>query len=170
MAWLVGTIIAIAIIYFMIVSPGFRGVAILIVVAAGIGIWLLIENDKKQSERRQQEEAARERLALTSIDVRDLSFSDVKLVKEYRAWTLKGNVVNNSKYSLGSLTFFVKVEDCPAQKPCITIGQERTQARVSVPPGQMRAFSSSDLRFEGMPPAVNPRWRYEVTQVRASGF
>jgi hypothetical protein len=168
MAWLIGAIVAIAIIYFMIVSPGFRGVAILIVVAAGIGIWVLLENDKKQSERRNQEEAARERLALTSIDAGDLSFSDVKLVKS-TWWTFKGNVVNNSKYSLGWLTFLVKVEDCPPQKPCITIGQERTQVRVSVPPGQMRAFSS-DLKFEGMPAAANPRWRYEVTQVRASGF
>ena len=89
MAWLIGAIVAIAIIYLMIVSPGFRGVAILIVVAAGIGIWVLIENDKKQSERRNQEEAARERLALTSIDARDLSFSDVKLVKS-TWWTFKG--------------------------------------------------------------------------------
>jgi len=169
MGWLIGTIVVIAIIYFMIVSPGFRSVAILIVVAAGIGIWVLYENTKQQSERWRQEQAARERLALTSIDARDLSFSDVQLTKS--PWrTLKGNVVNNSKYSLGSLVFLVKVEDCPPQKPCITIGQESTQVWVSVPPGQMRAFSSSDLRFEGMPAAVNPRWHYEIRQVRASGF
>jgi hypothetical protein len=169
MGWLIGTIVVIAIIYFMIVSPGFRSVAILIVVAAGIGIWVLYENTQKENERRSQEQAARERFALTSINVRDLSFSDVQLAKSPR-WTLKGNVVNNSKYDLGSLTFLVKMEDCPPQKPCITIGQESARISVSVPPGQMRAFSSSSLRFEGMPAAVNLGWSYEITQVRASGF
>jgi hypothetical protein len=168
MGWLIATIVVIAIIYFMIVSPGFRSVAILIVLGVGIGIYVLVENDKKQSERWRQEQAGRERLALTSIDASDLSLSDVQLVKS--PWTLKGNVVNNSKYGLGSLTFLVKVEDCPPQKPCITIGQESASVSVSVPPGQMRAFRSSALRFDGMPSAVNLRWGYEITQIRASGF
>ena len=81
---------------------------------------------------------------------------------------LKGNVTNNSKYRLGSLGFIVRIEDCPPQKGCITIGQESVRAVVSVPPGQMRAFSSYDIDFKGMPAASSPRWRYEITEIRAN--
>ena len=39
---------------------------------------------------------------------------------------------------------------------------------VSVPPGQMRAFSSYAIDFMGMPAASSPRWRYEITEIRAN--
>src|SRR5262249_2646719 len=138
------------------------------VVLGAIAIYVLIENDRKESQRRQQIAAAQERAALSAISTTDIALDDVQLKKESSWWVLKGNVTNNSKYHLGSLGFIVRIEDCPPQKGCITIGQERVRAIVSVPPGQMRAFSSYAIDFKGMPAASSPRWRYEITEIRAN--
>jgi len=166
--WLIAIIVSIALIYFMIVSPGFRYLAIGIVVLGGIAIYGWIENDKKESERRRQIDTAQERAALSAISATDIALDDVQLKKESSWWVLKGNVTNNSKYRLGSLGFIVRIEDCPPQKECITIGQESVRAIVSVPPGQMRAFSSYAIDFKGMPASKTPRWRYEITEIRAN--
>jgi hypothetical protein len=152
----------------MIKSPGFRYLIIGIVVLGGIAIYGLIEHDKKESERRRQTDAAQERVALSAISATDIALDDVQLKKESSRWDLKGNVTNNSKYRLGSLGFIVRIEDCPPQKGCITIGQESVRATVSVPPGQIRAFSSYSIEFKGMPTASSPRWRYEITEIRAN--
>jgi hypothetical protein len=167
MGWLIGVIVIIAIIYFMIDSPGFRYGAIFLVVLVGIAIYVMIENDKKDSQQRRQAEAARDRAALTAISASELALSGVELTKQQSWWILKGNVVNNSKYSLGSIAFLVRIEDCPAQKNCVTVGEEVTRAAVSVPPGQMRSFTSNALAFKGMPIVANPRWHYEIREIRA---
>jgi hypothetical protein len=122
--WLIAIIVSIALIYFMIRSPGFRYFIIGIVVLGGIAIYAWIENDKKESERRQQIATAQERAALSAISTTDIALDNVQLMKESSRWVLKGNVTNNSKYRLGSLGFMVRIEDCPPQKGCITIGQE----------------------------------------------
>jgi hypothetical protein len=165
--WLIAIIVAIALIYFMIVSSGFRYLIIGIGVLGAIAIYAWIEYEKKESERRQQIATAQERVALSAISTTDIALDNVQLMKESSRWVLKGNVTNNSKYRLGSLGFIVRIEDCPPQKECITIGQESVRAFVSVPPGQMRAFSSYAIDFKGMPAAKTPRWRYEITEIRA---
>ena len=167
MGWLIAIIVSIALIYFMIVSPGFRYIIIGIVVLGGIAIFAWVKNEDKERERQRQIAAAQERAALSAISATDIALADVQLKKESSWWVLKGNVTNNSKYTLGSLGFIVRIEDCPPQKGCITIGQESVLATVSVPPGQMRAFSSRAMDFKGMPAASNPRWRYEITEIRA---
>ena len=167
MGWLIAILVLIALIFFMIVSPGFRYLIIGIVVLGGIAIYGWIKYEEKESERRQRTAAAQERAALSAISRTDITLDDVQLKKESSWWVLKGNVTNNSKYRLGSLGFIVRIEDCPPQKGCITIGQESVRAIVSVPPGQMRAFSSYSIDFKGMPAASSPRWRYEITEIRA---
>jgi hypothetical protein len=154
--WLIAIIVLIALIYFMIVSSGFRYFIIGIVVLGGIAIYVWNENEKKKSERE-------ERAALSAIGTTDIALDNVQLKKEFSSWVLTGNVTNNSKYGLRSL----RIEDCPPQKGCITIGQESVRAIVSVPPGQMRTFSSYSITFPGMPAASSPRWRYEITEIRA---
>jgi hypothetical protein len=178
--WLIAIIVLIALIWFMIVSPGFRYFIIGIVVLGVIAIYGWFEHEKKESERQQQIGAAQERAALSAITPSDIALDKVQLKKEHgSSWTLTGNVTNNSKYHLGSLGFMVRVEDCPEwavdhnqkdhiQKECITIGQETARAYVSVPPGQMRVFSSASIYFKGMPATDNPRWRYEITEIRAN--
>jgi hypothetical protein len=140
--------------------------------------------EKKDSERRQQadaaEEAARREAARSAIALRDLALDKVQFNKERgSSWTLTGNITNNSKYSLGSLGFKVRVEDCPPTpqpgewgvvpgelKECITVGEANAWADVYVPPGQMRAFSSRPIYFEGM--TRSRRWHYEITEMRAA--
>jgi hypothetical protein len=178
--WLIATIVLIALIWFMIVSPGFRYFIVAIVVLGGLAIYGWNESEQKDYERRQQEaaqdRAAHERAALSAISRSDLALEKVQLKKGSSSWTLTGNVTNNSKHHLGSLEFKVLIEDnCPlpetnkdwavdlVPKKCITIGQDIARARVSVPPGQMRAFSSGPISFEGMPETNSPRWRYKIT-------
>jgi hypothetical protein len=168
MGWLIAILVVIALIFFMIVSPGFRYVIIGIVVLGGIVIYGWIEKEKKETERRQEIAAAQERAALSAISTTDIALDAVQLKKEVSWWVLTGNVTNNSKYRVGSLGFLVRIEDCPPQKGCITIGQESVRANVSVPSGQMRAFSSHSIEFKGMPAAISPRWRYEITEIRAN--
>jgi hypothetical protein len=170
MGWLIAVIVLIAIIYFLIVSPGFRYVAIILVCLAGFAIYSLIENNKKENEARRQASVAVERAATTAIAISDISLSAVDLTKQQTWWTLKGNVVNNSKYTISSILFLVLVQDCSTQKECVTIGQESARASVSVPAGQMRAFSTYALEFKNMPTVPNPKWRYQVTEIRAAAF
>jgi hypothetical protein len=178
MGWLIAIIGLIALVLFMIASPGFRYFIIALAVLGGLAIYGLIEKENKNTERREQERAAQERAALSAITPRDIALDKVQLKKEYASWTLTGNVTNNSKYRLGSLVFRVWIEDCPLprsntdwavdnKKECMTIGQETARAYVSVPPGQMRAFSSAAIYFRGLPSTSNSRWRYEVTEIRA---
>ena len=125
MGWLIAIILSIALIFFMIVSPGFRYIIIGIVVLSGIAIYVLIEKDKNESERRRQSDAAQERAALSAISATDIALDNVQLKKESSWWVLKGNVTNNSKYRLGSLGFIVRIEDCPNTRTCHeTVSQE----------------------------------------------
>jgi hypothetical protein len=71
--WLIAIIVSIALIFFMIVSPGFRYLIIGIVVLGAIAIYVLIEHDKKESEHRQQIAAALERAALSAISTTDIA-------------------------------------------------------------------------------------------------
>jgi hypothetical protein len=179
MGWLIAAIVLIALVFFMIISPGFRYFSIALVVLGGLGIYGWIEKEKHDDERRRKDDERRQQAALSAIAPSDIALDQVQLKKEAGSWTLTGNVTNNSKYSLSSLGFMVWVEDCPewavvdhVRKECITVGQEIARAYVSVPPGQMRAFSSSAISFKGMPRYIvptttNPRWRYEITEIRA---
>jgi sensor domain CHASE-containing protein len=106
MHFLVGTLIVLAIIYFMIVSPGFRAVAIILLVVLGIGVALIMVNAEKQSEKQQEQRVEAERRAVNSISPNELSLSNVSLVKErYGGWTLQGTLTNNSKFNLDSVRF-----------------------------------------------------------------
>jgi hypothetical protein len=189
MGWLAAIIGLIALVFFMIIFPGFRYFIIALVVLGGLGIYGWNEMEKKDDERRRQANAAEERAARSVITLRDLALDTVQFKKEQgSSWTLTGNVTNNSKYHLGSLGFMVWIADCPdddwavgkdpgdpsvqvdhIQKGCITIGEATARAYVSVPPGQMRAFSLPAISFKGMPTTTrgNPRWRYEITEIRA---
>jgi hypothetical protein len=142
--------------------------------SASRDLWLDRDREKDNERRRQEyerqeqtdaaEETARRVAARSAIALRDLALDEVRL-KKGSPWTLTWNVTNNSKYDLGSLGFRVWVEACPVPgdwatpppgvppgpEKCITVGEVTVRANVSVPPGQMRAFSSSAVVFEGMP-------------------
>src|SRR5437773_1502816 len=52
--WLIAILVLIALIFFMVVSPGFRYLIIGIVVLGGIAIYGWIKYEEKESERRQR--------------------------------------------------------------------------------------------------------------------
>jgi hypothetical protein len=178
MHFLAGTLIVLAIIYFMIVSPGFRAFAIFLLAVCGIGLWLIIDNNQKQSARRQQEQAEAYRRATTSIHIDDLALSNVTLSKEAYGggWTMKGVIANNSTFDLGLIRFAVTIQDCPQQ--CRTIGEERVTTmngsgyssydrKPLVPAGQTRLFQTYSMKFENLPPATASSWSYKVIEIQA---
>ena len=176
-SFLIGTVIVLLVIGFMIVSPGFRSLVILILIAVGIGIFWLIQSNKKESEQRQQQAAANEQWALTSIKPSDISLTGVSLAQNGSYWQLKGTITNNSKFNLGFIRFLVTMQDCPDQS-CKIIGQEDTRTADSrysstvqttlVPAGQVRLFGTDSMDFKNLPPATKLRWDYKITQIRAA--
>jgi hypothetical protein len=169
MGWLAGAVVVLAIIYFMIVSLGFRYLVISMLILAAIGIYSIIVNANKESEaqHQQQAEARRvlvgqhaegERSATTAISADELSLSNVSVVRFLQAplkheawwrWRLKGIIANNSKMALGSISFVVTVKDCLSNQQCKIIGQKTTATRnddyVLVPPGQVRLFQTNEM-------------------------
>jgi hypothetical protein len=127
-----------AVFRFMIVSPGFRWTVIAVLVAAAIGVYWLIENNKKEDERYWQQEAANERWALTSIKQDDIALTGVSLVQNGTSWQLKGTVTNNSKFDPSKIKFLITVQDCAVQ-PCQTIGQETVHT-------SSESYSTNDQR------------------------
>jgi hypothetical protein len=178
MGLLVGTLVVIAIIFFMIVSPGFRIFAIGVLVLGGLGIFALIQNVNKENEAYQRQKAEQERWATTAIQADEVSLRDVTLSRGGGgSWTLKGAVSNNSKFNLGSISFLVTVRDCPGpDNTCQIIGQETTRTasgdfldeKPLVPAGQLRLFQTYAMGFKNMPSAKSSRWEYKVTEVRAA--
>jgi len=175
MHFLIGTLIVLAIIYFMIVSPGFRAAALILLAICGVGIFLIIENSEKQTKQRQQQQAEEERRATNSIRSDDLLLSGISLVKDQYGggWTLQGTITNNSKFDLGRISFRVTIQDCPNQV-CKIIGQETTSTisafdqKSLVPAGQVRLFKTYRMKFENMPPATASRWDYTISTIRAA--
>jgi hypothetical protein len=69
-----------------------------------------------------------------------------------------------NRHVCGAVSMFRVFGD---KNECITVGQETARAHVSVPPGEMRAFSSPAINFKGVPKTSNRRWDYEITEIRA---
>ncbi len=109
---------------------------------------------------------------LNRITVDEISLEDVNLKLDPRVSKLSGRVDNGSQaYTLTGVRFDVKLYDCAAQDTpltdCFIIGEDTKEARLSAPPGQLRAFEAA-LIFANLP-AVDGvlRWDYHVTALRA---
>jgi len=179
MYFLAGTLIVIAIIFFMIVSRGFRLLALGLLAVAGVGLVVLLAYLRDENEARRQQMARQEQAATTAISLDDIPLSDVSLTKEGSSWTLKGTVTNNSKFDLAAIRFLVTIRDCPPNEACKTVGQESTvtrgdsysisdRDRTVVPAGQVRLFQTYLMEFKNMPPAKSPKWEYKITEIRAA--
>ena len=167
MAWLVGILVTIAIIWLMVVSPGFRAAAILIVAVVGGGIAWWIHSESKEREKRQAEQAQAEILAASRVGDSDLDFDSVTLANEYSTWYLRGNVKNRSKYTLRTIRLKVILEECAVRSTCVTVGDQEASAHFEgVPPGQMRNFSTS-VPFKNLPSLKQPKWSYSLIGTRA---
>jgi hypothetical protein len=167
MGWLIITLIGIATVAFMIVSPGFRITVLLLVGVLVLWFFNWIAESNKRSREYDQAMAARSNyVAEPAIKANDLSIQKMSFKNEYgEYWTLKGTVANNSERPLSALRFTVTMTDCPPTKECFIIGQEPASAELTVPADQVRAFSTG-LTFKNMPATTNPRWKYELVSAR----
>jgi membrane protein implicated in regulation of membrane protease activity len=175
MHFLIGALVVVAIIWFMIVSPAFRRIAVGLLVLVSLGIAWAVYNSNEETKVRQRQQAENERFAVTAIQAQDLLLADVTLKKEGAWWYLKG-AITNTKYALGKIGFLVTIQDCPQPQNCKVVGQEAASTnsgsysyndRTSiVPAGQVRLFSSYAMEFKNMPAASNPQWNYKITEIR----
>jgi hypothetical protein len=167
MAWLVGILVTVAIIWLMVVSPGFRSAVILIVVVVGGGIALWVHSENKKWEKGQAEQAQAEILAASRVGESDLDFDSVTLTKEYSTWYLRGNVKNRSKYTLRTIRLKIILEECAVRSACVTVGDQEASAHFEgIPPGQMRNFSTS-VPFTNLPSLKQAKWSYSLIGTRA---
>jgi hypothetical protein len=79
--FLFGLLIVGTIIVMMVAYPAFRYFSFLLVIAGGIGIWALIENNSKQAREADQRRVAEQQFAATAIKTGDVQLDDVKLTK-----------------------------------------------------------------------------------------
>jgi hypothetical protein len=170
--FLLGLFIVGIIIMMMVTFPAFRNFVIFIVLAAGIGLWWIIENQNKQSREYEQKKAAEQYFATTAIKATDLRLEDVVLNKATYGlsdYILSGTLTNNSTYPLGSMDFEVTMNDC-IQTKCVIVGQKTVSAAVQVPASQRRAFSSYAVRFDNLPPlnGAARSWNYKLISTRTN--
>jgi hypothetical protein len=165
--YLVGTLIVLAIIYFMVV-PHLRSFVFVLALIVGFGIYLVAGHANKENEQSNKQQVANEWRARNSIKPNDISLAGVSLVHLGSAWQLKGTITNNSKFSLDSIQFQVTIQDCVGQS-CKIIAQEDTQTEgANIPAGQVRLFNTYSMEFKNMPPPNKALWDYKIIQIRAA--
>jgi hypothetical protein len=153
MAWLIGLVGVIGVVWALIASPRFRIAAVVVVggLAAIIYIFIASEN---------QREAKSHTLIMPS----QLDLNIANLGKSYGSWSIAGTIKNNSAYTLTSLKLKVTVRDCAPN--CVTIGEDDAYVWVTVPPSQLRSFDK-DIYFSNMPTPKNPTWNYQLIETTA---
>jgi hypothetical protein len=177
-------LILIVVVVLAVVSPGFRYFALIAVVLAGGGSYLLFENEKMKAEESRQRQAAWEVWSRSAIDLKELRFSGVHLKdRSYGPFmALDGVVANYGKHALGEFEVEVTLKDCEdktKETNCKVVGQARGTAAPGVPSGQTRSFNTSDLRFDNLPREVQVQcgtqpcnagrvFNWRVTGIRAS--
>jgi len=109
---------------------------------------------------------------LNRIAIEEVVLEDVTLDFGPRLATLAGRVINTSTaFALTGIRFDVKLYDCAAEDTpladCFIIGEDAKEARLTAPPGQLRAFAAS-LIFANLPDVEGVlRWDYNVISLRA---
>jgi hypothetical protein len=182
MHFLVGVAIFFGVIWFMIVSPGFR-----YFVFALVGLVVLIfialssqsERDEvrrqqaqaqQQVERQREAEIARavDKIARSLVNPAEVSVSGATLTKKFGdSWKLSGTIYNRSKYPITEATFDVFMRRCDNSKNCVITGQSTTEAKgFSVPVGQARGFEA-EAEFRSLPQIDGQIWDYKITGLKA---
>jgi hypothetical protein len=167
--FIVGLFLVGLVIMWMVASPAFRNFVFVVLLIIGGGIWWLINSSSKEAEKSRAERATQEYIATTAIKLADLKLESVTLKKASYGlsdFVLEGTVTNNSGFALGTIYFEVMFTDCQNGN-CRVVGQTTTSSNVTVPAGQVRAFSSYALQFKNLPPVNGARtWTYKITSLR----
>lgn len=166
MWWAVGIL---AVIYFAIVSPGFRAVAIVLVLLGVGAIFLMIENDNKRSkiydEKRRAAETA---IRVDQVHVRDIMMSLGRTYDYNNSQEINFRVTvrNASNHTIKQLWFDLMVMDCRSDADCDVIGQTTAYFDdLNIPPGQVRDLKSSPSAKNVARAKSEQRFQYRVAAV-----
>ncbi|MGY3449257.1 hypothetical protein [Bradyrhizobium sp. USDA 4353] len=164
MTWLATIVAVIAIAFFALIHPVFRRFLVglfIATVATAIGIYIYVDYDSRQREKRQLQ-------ARMLITYSDVEFQDLVMSNRYGSWTIKGLVKNNSKYPIETIKLAIEVSNCDANKAnCVVVGSDDsvTAYSINVPSGQARALDSY-VTFN-LPELKNWSWTYRVVYIEA---
>ena len=156
MFWLIGPLIAVAILFI----AGFRKTALAVVVAAVVAAaWLYAEQQRVRE------------LGRESISASQILLEDVTVRRTFdESYELSGRVVNRSTaLRVVGISVEVKLQDCPRApgNPCREIGDAVAHVPVNVDPQDERPVVGALYYGKGAAPPTNVlTWSYKLVGVR----
>jgi hypothetical protein len=177
MGWLIAAVVILTLIYFMIVSPGFRMFALCAIGLLGFWAYSLYQSEQKEVTARKAQAAARHEEELrqaayqeTLIPPRELKIINPVVDRDkylWEKWSFTGSVINSSKYRLTGIVVQLAALTCSSPQSCIVVGEttaEITFAR-GVPPSQARGFDTH-VEFRDIPKDITPTVHFRVVRTR----
>jgi hypothetical protein len=156
MVWLIAIL---AIVFFAIAYSGFRKFLLgsfIAMIAIGIGIYLYVENEQYQREKRR-----------SLVSSSDVDFQNLVLGNQYGSWNIKGLVKNNSRYQIEQIKLMISVLNCDGDgKNCVIVGSDdNVTGYLDIPPGQARALDAF-VTLSNLPKLTNWHWNYRVSYIQ----
>lgn len=157
MAWLIGICCALLALGLLFRYP-LQTIGVVVVVVGGV--WLLIDSNAKNNQRRYEQ-------ARSLVQANEIAFSDMRFGSSFgSSWTLTGNATNHSAHTIVAIELLVFLENCPSGSGCLTIGQYNVHNSINIPPGQMRALNGY-ASFSNLPALDGWRWNYRINAIVA---
>lgn len=159
MAWAVGLIIILGLLYLVYAVPDVRKVvaAVLVLMVGAVAGLLYWEN-------------VNDRKAATAIAAEQVELRDFEIVTRTGLRYYRGNVKNlSADHTIGAFRLRVRAHDCPGDvvsEHCETVGESSEEIKLNIPPGQVRGFERS-VSFSNLPAVKNLKWSFDVISVRA---
>ncbi|MDP1700424.1 MAG: hypothetical protein Q8L53_05610 [Aestuariivirga sp.] len=160
MGLLVAVIALFVIIYFAVVSSGFR-IFLLVALAAALPLgyfWY------QQSAKESADNELRLSIARSLVKPTDLEMADSKLTPPsypgLSLWNIYGVIKNNSDYEIESIALTIEVTNCDAyDSNCVVVGSGIARRDIlRIPKGQARAFNVN-FPLENLPKLDKWKWR-----------
>ncbi len=156
MAWFVGVLCALVFLGLLFRFP-VQTVG-LVALAVG-GVWYLIDSNARNTARRYQE-------ARSLVTPDQVVLTDLGLGESYGLWQMTGSATNRSSHTITQIEIQVRIQNCPTETTCVTVGQSTASDYVTIPPSQMRAIDMLPS-FPNLPALENWRWNYQVIAIAA---
>ncbi|GEM_PF-3459335 len=157
------------IIWLLIVSPGFRMVALAGVAILGVGIFVFLYQQTNKSSKAVSIPPGFELdIPLTKKDIELSEVSFVPSTYDRTRFSFTGKVRNKSQDAvLDSFSVKIVALDCEIKNDtqCDVIGESTNSFYSNVPPNQVRAFENNWVNLRDLPVTKNFRWKYAVEAV-----
>lgn len=159
MAWGLGLIIILGLLYLVYAVPELRKVVavVLLLLVGGVGALLYWE-------------VSTDNRAAAAIAVEQVELRGFEVYTKTGLRYFRGNVKNlSTEYKIGVFHLRVRAHDCPStvlSEQCEIVGESLDEIKLGVPPGQVRRVERS-VSFTNLPTVKNLMWSYEVVSVRA---